>query len=1038
MERWANNSFDFFLCFGAEGGKFVFRTLLRFSLFAVVVACLGLGAGLLSAQAPAATPAATATGASIHGSIVDPAGAIIPGARITLTNALGVAVAHTTADAAGHYEFANLPVGSYIVQAAVDGFAPFTSPTLQLADGQTKRVRITLAIQTEQQSVVVTDDQGPTVSIDADSNASSVVLKDKDLDALSDDPDELSNELTALAGPSAGPNGGQIYIDGFTGGTLPPKSAIREIRINQNPFSAEFDRIGYGRIEILTKPGTDKFHARGFVQGNDKSFNTGNPFTKNIPDYHSVQYNGNVSGSLSKNASYFITIEGRNTQDANIYTAYVPSFDSTKGQYSYNYDTNGNPLNPTTGGVFAPATRFEFSPRLDLQLGAKNTLTMRFQYERSSSSGSIGTTALPTTATGITSSEYSFQASNSTIITDHLVNEMRLQLRRSISTTTPVSNAPSISVTSYLSAGGSGGNASSHSDHMELQDMFTLSAGAHAIKFGGWLRDNRASESTNSGYNGSYSFKTPQDYVNTLNGAKAIRTLSFTSGQQDFKVKTYRANVFDAAAFFQDDWKVNRFLTLSGGVRFESQNHINDHVDFAPRVAFAYALDGHKDKKQAKTVLRGGYGFFYDRFGINMGLTTNNGSASSLLSTTINNPICFNADSLSNIGSTPQQIIQACTGTGSSKGTAISQIQSLDPNYHSPYDEQLGISVERQLSKAATLSTTYVHTFGVHQTATRNANAYEAGSYQYGSTTLTGTRPNPSQGIVNEIYPEAVFKQNQLIVNSNARFSPTFNLSGFYVFSDAKGNSGTASNSWNLNQDYGRTSFNRRHMVFLMGGYTAPFGIALSPFLVAQSGRSYNIVTNNDLTGDTYYNNRPAYANAASCKAGASNGRYVSTSLGCFDVTPDPGAKLIPINMGKAPSAVAFNLRVSRSFGFGPKTGGAAGPNQGGRPQGSLMGGGPGGGPGGGGHGGGGRGGMGMASTGHKYSLNLSAQALNLFNNVDYGSPSGTLVPTYNSTTQTYGPGNRFGASTKLAGGMFASPSNSAVRRIFFQAAFNF
>ena len=113
-----------------------------------------------------------------------------------------------------------------------------------------------MAIEAAQQSVTVTDDS-PMVNVDASGNANAIVLKGKDLDALSDDPDELSNELTALAGPSAGPNGGQIYIDGFTGGTLPPKSAIREIRINQNPFSAEFDQLGYGRIEILTKPGTD-------------------------------------------------------------------------------------------------------------------------------------------------------------------------------------------------------------------------------------------------------------------------------------------------------------------------------------------------------------------------------------------------------------------------------------------------------------------------------------------------------------------------------------------------------------------------------------------------------------------------------------------------------------------------------------------------------------------------------------------------------------------------------------------------------------
>lgn len=1001
------------------------RLLLRFFCFAFVAATLGLCTGLLPAQAPAA-PVAPVTGASVRGSIVDPAGAIIPGAKITLTNAMGVAVAHTTADAAGHYEFANLPAGGYIVQATVDGFAPFSSPTLQLTAGQAKHVRVTLAIETAQQNVIVTDDQGPTVSTDAENNASSVILKDKDIDALSDDPDELSNELTALAGPSAGPNGGQIYIDGFTGGTLPPKSAIREIRINQNPFSAEFDRIGYGRIEILTKPGTDKFHARGFLQGNDKSFNTGNPFTKkNIPDYHSVQYNANVSGSLSKSASFFLSVEGRNTQDASIYTAYVPTFNSATGLYSYSYDSNGNPENPTTGGVFNPASRIEITPRLDLQLGAKNTLTTRFEYEHgSSTSNGAGGTTLPSAVYDSSSSEYTIQFTNSTVVTDHIANELRGQFHRTISSSTPHSSAPTISVTGYMGGGGSSAQySSSHSDHMELQDIVTMAAGTHALKFGGWLRDNREAGASNSNYNGSFTFKTPQSYVDTLNGTNSAYQLTYTTGRL-----AYNANVFDAAAFVQDDWKVNRFLTLSGGLRFESQNHTNDHTDLAPRVAFAYALDGHKNNKQ-KTVLRGGYGFFYDRFGVSslFGLAENNGSADSKQVTVISNPKCFNATSLSNIN------LSSC-GTSSAQTT---QFESLDSNYHSPYDEQLGISIERQLTKVATLNGTYVHTYGVHQTATRNANAYlpATGTDYYNSS--TGPRVDGTNRIIDEIYPEAVFKQNQLIINSNARFSPKFNLMGFYVLGFAKGNTGTAVNSWNLKEGYGTSSFNRRHQVYLMGGYTGPLGLSFNPFLVAQSGKHYNIVTSTDQTGDNFFNNRPAYANAANCASGASaTGRYVNTSYGCLDVTPAAGSTLIPINLGKTSALVAFNLNISRSFGFGPANG-PIGQNQGG-PQGSYMGGGPGRGPGGGGGHGGGGGRGGTASTGHKYSLNFSAQLRNLFNNIDYGTPSGTIIPTYDATTQTYGPGGRFGKSTALAGGMFASPSSAAARRIYLQMAFSF
>ena len=223
----------------------------------------------LAAATVTAAPATPAAKATVRGHIADPTGALIPGASITITTPAGTAVTTTKADASGQYVVNGLAPGSYIVQSYVEGFAPFASQAIQLTAGQIKRVDISMAMVVEQQSVVVTD-ESPQVNVEAGGNANAIILKGKDLDALSDDPDELSNELTALAGPSAGPNGGQIYIDGFTGGTLPPKSAIREIRINQNPFSAEFDRLGYGRIEILTKPGTNTLHGSAFVMGNDK------------------------------------------------------------------------------------------------------------------------------------------------------------------------------------------------------------------------------------------------------------------------------------------------------------------------------------------------------------------------------------------------------------------------------------------------------------------------------------------------------------------------------------------------------------------------------------------------------------------------------------------------------------------------------------------------------------------------------------------------------------------------------------------------
>ena len=151
------------------------------------------------------------------------------------------------------------------------------------------RLNVAMAIAVEEQKIQVSD-TAPTVDVNPANNAGAITISGKELDALPDDPDELLTDLQALAGPSAGPNGGQLYIDGFTAGQLPPKSSIREIRINQNPFSAEYDKLGYGRIEVFTKPGTDKFHGQFQVSGNDSAFNTRDPFAGAQPGYNTMQY----------------------------------------------------------------------------------------------------------------------------------------------------------------------------------------------------------------------------------------------------------------------------------------------------------------------------------------------------------------------------------------------------------------------------------------------------------------------------------------------------------------------------------------------------------------------------------------------------------------------------------------------------------------------------------------------------------------------------------------------------------------------------
>jgi hypothetical protein len=1003
----------------------------------------------MAQSAPTATaPIALGT---LHGHIEDQTGAVIPGAQVTVLTAAGKSAGNATADGAGGYQVRGLAAGSYVVEASFSGFAPFVSAPIPLNAGQTKNIDIKMAIEAAEQQVVVTDEGSPTVSTEAGANSNSLVLKGSDLDALSDDPDELSSELTALAGPSAGPNGGQIYIDGFTGGQLPPKSAIREIRINQNPFSAEFDKIGYGRIEILTKPGTDKLHGRVYSQGNDNVFNTGNPFTAELPSYYSFQYNGTLSGAFSKWSSFFVSVEQRDTQTDNVYSIpNGPVFDLTSGTWAVSPNT-------VSGSLFSPGNHLEVAPRVDLQLGQKNTLTMRYEFSRNNVSGSLGQTSLPSTSSTSDSTENDIQMDDTQVITDRIVNETRFEYSRADSSSVPVNSAPNFGVTSsaapsfgapgVFSGGASGGQkSSSHADHYELQNFITLSEGKQAIKIGAWLRDDRDATSTDGNFNGSFTFPSVTAFVDTWNGIENGETIAEiaaacpatqTGGCLPTKLTyttgpiAFQGNVFNAALFYQDDWTVNKLLTLSGGLRWEGQNHIADHSDWAPRAAFAYALDGHKKGTTTKTVLRGGFGFFYDRFATSnlMNLEELSGvPGKTQTETIISDPTCFSGTSLSSISGG----VASC-GTSTA---ANSETYAVSPTYRSPYLEQLGMSLERQITKAATLTFTYMHTSGFHQLVVRDSNAYLPGDYIYNTNappTILAPRPNPNLGVVKQYFPEAVFNENQVIVNMNARLSPKLSLVGFYAGSWANSDGGggsSPSNSYNLRQDYGRAGFVRPQWLFLMGNYTGPWAITFNPFLIFQAGQPYNVTSPYDLTGDNFFNDRPSYAGPT---ATASN--VVQTGFGALDVDPQPGETLLPISAGNSPSSIAVNLRVGRSFGIGPKVDSPGGPPPGGGGGGGRGGGGFGGPFGG---GGGGRGGMfgGGPTNNKKYSLNFNVQALNLFNDIDLGKPVGGIQPTFDTATGLYGPGAQFGRSSGLAGNIFST--SSAARRVFVQAAFQF
>lgn len=985
-------------------------------------------------QALAPLPPGTA---GIHGQVMDQTGAVIPGATVAIMSA--DLSKDMNCNDYGQYSFRGIPPGSYTLSAFATGFANLQISSVQVVAGQDKALDLSLVIAARTEEVKVEETNMAQLSVDSASNVGAIVMKGEDLEALPDDPDDLQADLQALAGPTSGPNGGQIYVDGFTGGRLPPKESIREIRINSNPFSAEFDRLGFGRIEILTKPGYDKLRGSvSFIYG-DNIWNARNPYANIKPSADHKQYGGNLGGPIGSNhkASFFLDFERRDTSEGTLINGFVLNSALQPTPYNQSY-----PM---------PSHRTTIGPRLDYQLSKNNSLTMRYSFTNyaQDNQGLNSGFALPDQAYNQVSKEQTANIVETWIASAKIVNETRVQVQSARLGQWGGTGAPTVQVNSAFTSGGAGeGFNYTNTVNNEFSNFTSINSGKHFLKFGVRFRTNNIADYTQKNYNGQYVFTSITTYQATLAGlaldpsANGMLNSAITApcvssspiysgipvcggGPSQFYIYTGQnaagVSQFDAGAFVQDDWRLRQNLSVNLGMRYEAQDNIGDHADIAPRVAFAWGIGGGNTRSRTpKTVIRGGFGMFYDRFGIGSTLLAERQNGINQLVYQLNNPAFFSPTLIPPIGA-----LQAAKPT----------IHEVDSALRAPYIMQGVLTVERQLPKNTTLSVQYMSSRGVHELRSRNINAPLPGTYV--SPANPGVLPYPNLGLLELYESSGLFQQNQIVTSVNTRFSSKVSVFGYYTYGVANSNfdnvNSFPANQYDESTEWGRASFNARNSGFVSGTITSKWNVHFNPFITMASGRPFNITDGTQFNGSGILNSRPSFATSADP---ASTVRV--TPFGAFNLVPLPGETIIPRNYGIGPGNFSVNLRVSRTWGFGEKSNGPApgddpaaqqrraqamaggGPGGGrGGPGGGGPGGGGGGGPRGGGGGpGGGRGGMGGGdSAPGRYNLTLSANARNIFNHVNPGAPINNLASP------------NFGESTALGGGGFGG-GQTANRRI--------
>lgn len=870
---------------------------------------------------------------------------MIVGAAVSLKDEGGPARETTTNDR-GQFQVSGSADGTYTLTITAEGFAAH----VQRLDvrGGARPARLSITLYPGIKETVTVGRETAVVSLDAEHATGTKVLTEEDLQFLPDDPDEFNNRLQQMAISGGGAPGDAIVtVDGFLNeGLLPPKSAIREVRVNPNLFSSEYSQPPYqgGRIDIYTKPGAGAFHGSGFFAFNDSKLNARDVFAPRRAPVQVKRYGFQAGGPIvERRVGYLLAFEARHIEEPSTVNAVV-------------LDENFR-QSALAASVPAPKRLFIGSARLDFQLNPTNTLAASYNFSSNRLGGQgVGGFELADRAFDTDASEHSVRFTEMSILGRTMLNEARFGLARHRVTQTPASRAPSITVLGAFTSGGAPGQDVARDEWLtEIADNFSWAAGAHSLKFGGLILGRQVKDFRTDNFNGSFFFgggTAPQldeqgqvvvgpggpVLVNISGLEQYRRTLlalpggtptrfSITTGEPSVAV-----NQWLFSAFVQDEWRLRRNLSLSFGLRYEAQTNPSDKLSLAPRVGVAFT----PDKKQ-RWVLRARAGYFYDRFITHLPLE---------------------------VSRTDEQVIIDAPSFidplgGGAPARAIPIIKQFDKDLRPPTSLLMRVEMERVFPRGWKVQMSHTWTRASAILRSRNINAPLVGD---GLDPLLAPRPFGTQENILQYESSGKIRGRVLFVGLNQPTNRYVNLFfGYLNFrfnSDSDNPDMQPQSSYDLRDEWSRPAWQSRHQAFLVSTIYLPKKLRASLTLDSASGTPFDITTGRDNNGDGSFTDRPDVVDASAPGA-------LVTPFGTFDPAAVNGN--LPRNAGTNSAIIRFDVGLSRTFIVGRRS----------------------------------------AATENQYKLTFNAHARNVFNRTNLYDINGVLASPFFGRANTAAPARR-------------------------------